>query len=304
MKRFLTLSLFFIGLSVALAQVTPFEPQVDWDDPTFPQQQVKKHNIKAIRISTFELGGRSTNGAYQAGVSYHYGQDGNLLRQVETDHSQEDTTQVHQYEYSTRGVLCWQTTEDKRWKRTYRSGYRFTGSGAPYQVKSYELLRNDERMLLKSRQYIYADDSILSAIRLLENHRVVRVHRFQYVADFPGLVSREIIENGDGELIKQVTYAYDSLNLIAHVVMTEANGDRSEYRYAYNGQNQPKRIEWWQGENLIGLVLYEYNELGLVAHLNQTLYPNTPQQHSRYKVFEYETYPAATAYPTAASPLD
>jgi hypothetical protein len=84
--------------------------------------------------------------------------------------------------------------------------------------------------------------------------------------------------------------------------MTEASGNRSEYRYAYNEQRQPKRIEWWQGENLVGLVLYEYNEQGLVAHLNQTMYPNTPQQTARYKVFEYETFHAGEAF--TATTLD
>jgi len=288
MKRIFTLSLFLLSLSSTFTQVIPFEPQADWDDPTYTAKQVKENRIKTIRISSYEVQPRQRGNSFQSGVFYRYNADGQLLHAVRTEKSVHDTAEVQAYEYSKRGVLCWQETIDKRWQRTYRSGYRFNGHGKPYQVKSYEILQNQERMLLESRQYIYDRDSTLQAIHLLENHQVARIHEFAYLPDQPTLVSREVIKDGDHDLIKQVTYAYNDLSLIAHVVMTEANGDRSEYRYSYNEQNQPTRIEWWQGEKLIGLVLYEYNPQGLITHLNQTLYPNTAQQLSRYKVFEYE----------------
>ncbi len=288
MKHIFTLSLFLLALSSTFAQVVPFEPQVDWYDPTYTAKQVKENRIKTIRISSYEVKPQQRGNSFQSGVFYRYNSDGQLLHTVKTVKSVHDTAEVQAYEYSQRGVLCWQETIDRRWQRTYRSGYRFNGHGKPYQVKSYEILQNQERMLLKSRQYIYDDDSTLQAIRLLENHQIVRVHEFAYLSDQPALVGREVIKDGDDNVVKQVTYAYNEHSLIAHVVMTEAYGDRSEYRYHYNEQNQPTRIEWWQGEKLIGLVLYEYSQQGLVTHLNQTLYPNTPQQHSRYKVFEYE----------------
>lgn len=285
---------------VLQAQVDAFEPQVRWDSPDFSTEWLQANHIQSVHIASFEVGPKQRGEAYQSGVAYHYNRDASLIRQIETGKSWTDTVKVHRYKYSNRGVLCWETTEDRRWKRTYRAGYRFNGSGDPYQVKSYEVLRNDERLLLESRQYIYADNGALATIRLMENRHMVRAHHFYYVEGEPDLVHREVIENGKGELIKQVTYAYDEQDRVAHVVMTEATGKRSEYRYSYNPQNQPLRIEWLEGEKTIGLVLYEYNERGWVTHMSQNLYPGTPQQRSRYKVFEYDLFPPQTNFQATA----
>ena len=267
-----------------LAQPSFFQTQFRWDQPEFPQEFLQKYQIKSIKVHTYH-NQDAPIGAEASGAFYEYDTQGNLIQMVETQY--DDTSKIHDFLYSDRGVLRWQKIVDKVWNKTYRSGYRFTGNKTVFQVKSYQMLNNDEKMLLDTRQYVYDDDSMLVKILCFENDRLMRVHKFTY--DDQKRTVKERFENGEEGLIKEVSYAYDEEGNIVRMTMQDET-HKNDYSYTYNKDNQPETVSWKKDDIDKGLVKYTYNEAGMLQQMQRKVYASPSQSQGILQVFSYEVY--------------
>ena len=260
-----------------------------WGDLEFHEDFIQKSNIRSIRVRQY-TSRPSARAALKQGVDMDFDSKGRLVSRASLGQSGTDTSSTETLHYHGNEVLGWTEVQDHQFDRTFRTGYRFTADHDLYQEKSYEILPNDNRLLLQSKQYVYADgdENLLRAIRTLENNQVVEVHSFDY--DHSGKVVAEIVEDSRGELIKTTRYEYDQENRIAVVSIEELGQVTSRYLYSYNNAGQPTRIEWFQGNTLKGIALYEYDERGRVSHLSRTQNPETRAQETTYAVYEYRTW--------------
>ncbi|RMG54269.1 MAG: hypothetical protein D6722_29280 [Bacteroidetes bacterium] len=281
MKNLYTLAVLLFACYVSLpAQVETEFPM--WESPEFSTTFLRRHRIKAVRVTTeHERPGKKV---HQSQAHYAYNERAQLAEHIEWQGP--DTSFIHRYHYNERGVLVWKQTTDKVWKKNYRSGYRFTSNQTIFQVKSYELLRNDERMLLDTRQYIYDTDSQLVAIRSMEQNRVVRVQRYTYTPE--GQIAQEILENASGDTIRSVSYRYDAQGRIVYTQTDAAR--RQTFHYAYADNGQPLRIEWLEDDQPRGVAHYTYNEEGFLVQLDRELVPQPGQPTHIRQTFSYETY--------------
>ena len=282
MKRIFTF-LLFASCIFCYAQPSFFQTQFQWDEPEFPQEFLQKYQIKSIKVQTYHNQDAPT-GAVASGALYEYDDKGNLIQMIETQY--DDTSKIHDFLYSDRGVLRWQKVVDKVWNKTYRSGYRFTSNRTVFQVKSYEMLNNDEKMLLDTRQYVYDEDSLLIEILCYENNRLMRVHKFSY--DEQGRTIKERFENGEKDLIKEVSYKYDDHDNIIRMVMQDEN--TNDYSYQYNQDNLPTEVSWKRNDQDKGLVKYSYNEEGMLTQMQRKVYATPSQSQGVLQVFSYEVY--------------
>ncbi|MEO0898524.1 MAG: hypothetical protein AAFY71_19075 [Bacteroidota bacterium] len=274
------LAILFLGLSVH-GQHDHSGPNILWDQPDIKSQVIKRLGIKAMKVHAYKAPLTRGNGVNEQ-EHFFFNDKGKLTKSIEL--VQQDTNSVHTYHYNKKGVLGWKHTQDKKWNRIYREGYRFNSAENVYQVKAYEMLRNRERMLLDTRQYIYNNDSTLIAIRSMENNKLVAVHKFEY--NKKGQVKKEIFEDGSNKVLQSVSYGYDAEGRIARVVMDK--GMISEYLYEYNSQGQPLQIQMAENGKVKGLVVYQYNTNGLVAQLDKIINPDTSEENHFVKVFQYK----------------
>jgi hypothetical protein len=283
MKHLYTLAFFLLCCIFALpAQMALEAPSAQWESPEFRAPFLRRHKIKSIQIQTEQT--RPGAGVRQSQTLYAYNDRAQIATQI--DLQGQDTSFIHRYHYNDRGTLVWKQTIDKVWDKNYRSGYRFTGNQTVFQVKSYELLRNDERMLLDTRQYIYDADSLLVAIRSLEQNRVVRVERFRYTE--AGQIAQEVQENAAGDTLRSVSYRYDAQGRITYT-LTETTR-REAFHYAYAESGQPLRIEWLEDDQPRGVANYTYDDRGFLIQLDRELVPRPGQPSHIRQTFAYETY--------------
>ncbi|MCB0843602.1 MAG: hypothetical protein KDE26_10150, partial [Bacteroidetes bacterium] len=213
--------------------------------------------------------------------------NGKLVQVVEV--KSKDTSRVHEYLYTERGVLGWKVMRDKTWNKEYKQGYRFNPNKTVFQEKSYEMLHNDEVMLLNTKQYIYDDDSVLVAIKWMENNRLVKTHKYEYDENHNLLA--EIFENGSGELIKKVDYNYNAMGLIARVTTEKPDYPLEEFVYNYDVNGKTSQVLWRTGGELKGKVSYSYDQNGVLAKLDREMYQNTRNQPSHVcQVYQYEKF--------------
>lgn len=282
MKHFFTF-LFFASCIFCFAQPSFFQTQFQWDEPDFDQEFLQRYNIKSIKIQTYRNQDQ-VKGKVSSGAFYEYDTNGNLIQMVETQY--EDTSRIHDFLYSDRGVLRWQKVVDKVWNKTYRSGYRFTRNKTVFQVKSYELLNNDEKMLLDTRQYVYGKDSLLTQILCRENNILTRVHSFTY--DDKQRVIKEVFKNKNGDLIKEVSYEYDEKDNITRIITKDTH--KHEYMYAYNPAGHPTKVVWKEDDQQKGTVSYSYNEQGMLLQMQREVFATPTQKQGIVQVFSYEVY--------------
>ncbi|MDX2245552.1 MAG: hypothetical protein SF052_02165 [Bacteroidia bacterium] len=281
---FTPLIVLLLGIN-CLAQPLSFSEKVKWDTPQFSQSFILRNDIKAIHVKSFE-GKIEPAGNFSSGVSYEYDSRGNLIQVVEV--SSKDTSRVYDYKYTASGVLGWQHLKDNVWNKSYKSGYRFNSHKKVFQVKSYEMLHNNEVMLLHTKEYVYDDDSTLIAVRWMENSRVVKINRYEYEK---GNLKSETFENGNGSLVKKIIYDYNSDGLIAKVTTKqELNSLGEQYVYDYNTRGDITRVEWLSEGSLKGTVTYTYDNTGMLVKMNRDMIdPKSPDAHF-CQVFEYEKF--------------
>lgn len=296
MKHYFTLSLVLLWVISAFSQSIAPQPSLPgWDKMPFSEKELILGQVKAVHVKSY-LPNQVKKGAFFQGTSYSFSSAGKLTQQVELDY--QDTSRVDKFIYTERGVLGWQKTTDKIWNKIYRSGFRFSRNQKVFQVKSYEMLRNDERMLLDTRQYIYGEDSLLSTIKILENRKVVKQHHFQY--DPMRRMQLETTLNTSGDTIQQVAYGYDEAGRVIETrILKEGQVRIYQYEYAPNGK--PERIEWREpalvadtdgrrASVLKGYVSYVYNPEGMLSRMDRIAEPNSDQASHLVKIFEYERY--------------
>jgi len=301
MKHCSTLVFLLFSL-VGYAQEPFFQPLTQWDAPEISENRLQNANVSSFRVETYERKSlRSRPVATVETVSY-LKEDGSPLRIVETRHGGSDTALITTYKYNGNGTLWRKVIDDRILDRRYRSGYRCTRDQEFYQVRSYELLNEQDRMLLSARQYIYRDGQ-LQAIQLRENDRVVKVHRFTY--NEKGAVIEERLEDGEEKMLTSVSYTYGTDQLITEVKNRDLHGNTSRYLYSYNEQGLPKQVEWYEGdsEDPKGLALYEYDQRGLLKAFNRVMYPKTPRQLSTIKRYTYEILPKEEGDQAESGPM-
>lgn len=280
---FTPLILVLFGIN-CLAQPFSLREKSTWDKPEFSKAQILRNSIKTIHVKSFK-GQQDPSGSESAAITYEYDSDGKLIHVVEV--AKKDTSKVYEYQYTERGVLGWQRVVDKVWNKSYKSGYRFNTYQKVFQVKSYEMLHNDEVMLLNTKQYVYDDDSSLIAIRWLENGRVVKSNEYEYKN---GVMSSETFKNGNGDIMKKISYDYNSDGYIARVTTDQPGEPLEEYEYAYDARGNTTRVEWNSGGELKGTVNYTYNDLGMLVKMNRTMIEDDKSEAHFCQVFEYEKF--------------
>jgi hypothetical protein len=289
MKQFLTLCISIICVSVSFGQSGFFQAEVQWDEPEFEQSFLLKHQIKSIEVRTYRNGGEARNEVFK-GATYEYDDAGRLIQMIETQY--DDTSKIHDFLYTDRGVLKWLDVTDKTWNKSYRSGYRFTGNKSVFQVKSYQMLRNDQRMLLDTRQYVYGTDSLLKAIISKEGLNTIRRHEYEYDAQRRVVLERFLVGK-DGKVAKQVSYTYDEADNITRILVEEEgkNGQEAhEYRYQYNASAKPVLVEWLKNTEKRGEVAYAYDEAGKLLRMERKVQTGEKQAAQLVQVYEYETF--------------
>ncbi|MCI4666726.1 MAG: hypothetical protein MRZ79_01095 [Bacteroidia bacterium] len=265
---------------IVVGQSIPEGPRILWDEPEFDSKKIERLNVKKIAIKSYQA--PLTRGDNDSETEIRYFNSKGKLSQV-IEMVSNDTLMTQTFHYNSRGVLGWKHINDKKWNRTYKEGYRFNGSQHVYQVKAYEMLRNDERMLLDTRQYTYDNDSLLKEVRILENNRVVSVHKFNYDKKFR--VSTEVFEDGNDRILQKVDYKYDTEDRVREVALDK--GVISVYRYEYNSKGQPMQIEWLEDGKTRGLVIYDYKSTGMVAQMEKILNPDTKEENHFIRVYNY-----------------
>lgn len=288
MKHLFT-SIFLASYIFCFAQPSFFQTQFQWDEPDFDQEFLLRNKVKSIKVQTY-TNPDAPKGTVASGAVYEYDSDGNLIQMVETQY--DDTSRIHDFLYSDRGVLRWQKVVDKVWNKTYRSGYRFTRNKTVFQVKSYEMLNNDEKMLLDTRQYVYDDDSLLIEIRCRENDRLMRVHKFTY--DEKQRMTKEQFENGAGDTLKQVLYVYGKDDNILRITIEDTQ--KHDYIYTYNEAGDPTAVTWKQNNIDKGIVTYAYdNKTGMLTEMQRKVFATPTQSQGVLQVFSYEVHTESVA---------
>lgn len=253
-----------------------------WDSPEFDERFCKRNKIKSIQVSSFM---DAKLAQFAKALRYEYDNEGRLLRMVETQ--KKDTARIHGFAYTDNGTPISKVVTDKVWDKNYKSWYRFNRMGKVYQEKSYELLRNNETMLLQTRQYIYNADSQLTDIRVMENNRLVHVQHYEY--DERGRVTVEVFQTPTEKKIKSIGYVYDDKNRLTRIA-TDKNGQISEYIYVYNNFGQPMEVQWRENGDLVGTVTYKYDTKGVLTRMERSVKNEAEGDKVFVRLFEYEHY--------------
>ncbi|MDX1906706.1 MAG: hypothetical protein SF053_06700 [Bacteroidia bacterium] len=256
---------FVLGVvSVYGQHLTLPEPQLFSGDYKFTPRAIAQHRIRTVKIDAYMPNSRHADQPV-SGQVLQYDKSGRLSKEISL--RAHDTTQIRSLSYTDNGKLSWEKTEDRAQRKTTGSGYRLNSNQSVYQVKSYEILESDQKMLLDTRQYIYnPEDSSLAAIKVLENQRVVSVTRYEYENR---RVSVEKLENSRGETLKTIRYTYDARGNVVRVLQS-SNGITQEYRYTYDQRNLVNKVEWLENNTPKGLITYTYDSRGLVTQLSRS----------------------------------
>ncbi|MFK7920854.1 MAG: hypothetical protein AB8H47_02810 [Bacteroidia bacterium] len=243
-----------------------------------------KNRIQSIEVKSFEETPKIKQ-PLQATV-YNYDPRGNLVHVIETQ--QKDTSRIQNFTYSKSGILTSKVVTDRVWDRNYKSWYRFNRMRKVYQVKSYELLRNNETMLLDTKQYVYNEDSLLTAIRFLENNRLLRTQEYEY--DERARVISEAFINRSNLQERKILYTYNDDNQLTRVKTVTGETNVSEYIYVYNEFGNPVEVQWRENGLLIGTVTYDYNDKGLLTRMQRSVNEADSPESVYVRVFDYKTF--------------
>ncbi len=284
MKPFYLLCLLLPLSSGLFAQSAPFALNVEELEaiPSFQETYLLEHGIKSVEIRTTKTLARGQQLPSQA-VVREFNPTGQLAREVNLRPSS-DTARVASYHYNANGLLGWKQITDMEWGKTYRTGYRFNSDKQVFLIRDYEMLANEQVMLLETRQYIYDEQDRLTAIRWKQGTTLTKVHRYSYHPD--GAVAEERFENGLEEVQKIVRYEYYPDGNIQRILYTDANGQATSYLFTYDEKGLPTRVEWKQSEENQGSLAYQYSPDGLLVAVDKT-YANRPAIHHD---FAYEHF--------------
>lgn len=284
MKHFSSLLAYCLLICGSAYAQVPSPNATGWESPNFDKFFVMKNRIQSIEVQSYEEI-QKIKQPLQATL-YEYDPKGNLVHVVETQ--QKDTSRIQNFTYTQNGTLTSKVVTDKVWDRNYKSWYRFNRMRKVYQVKSYELLRNNETMLLDTKQYVYNEDSLLTAVRFLENNRLLRTQEYEY--DDKGRVISEAFINRSNIQERKILYTYNNDNQLTRVKTVTGETNVSEYIYVYNELGNPVEVQWRENGLLIGTVTYDYNEKGLLTRMERSVNEADSPESVFVRVFDYKTF--------------
>lgn len=278
------------GVTSSFSQISSLQPPSSWFAPKFDKSFISRNGIKTIHIRSYSSSQAPVD-RYLSGCTYEYDVKGNLVQLVEIQ--AKDTSRVHDFIYTENGKLGWKKLTDKVWDKEYKSGIRLNKSKEVYQVKSYEMLENDEVMLLETRQYIYNSDSMLIGIKFLENNQLIKTHKYEYNKD--GRVAKEIFENRSGSEIKSVSYKYNERGQTTYMAISTGKEEdavpiKQEYMYAYDKNGQQSEVKWLKNEVLQGTVNYIYDDNGMLTQMHRVMNPESSGSANFFQMVRYEKY--------------
>ncbi len=284
MKQFSSLFCFICLISLMAQSVAQSpSPKLNyWDTPDFNSGFLLRNKIKSIQVNSFQ---DQDLARFLNGTRYEYDEEGRLTRLVETQ--QADTARIHGYAYTDKGTLVSEVITDKVWNKHYKSWYRFNRMSKVYQEKSYELLRNNETMLLQTRQYVYNSDSLLVSIRVMENNQLAGIQKYKY--DERGRVIQETFLDQQEKEEKNIQYVYNEQNQLTRIT-TEKGAQTTQYIYVYNNMGQPMEVQWRENGTLEGTVTYSYDEQGILTRMERSLKSGPDGNSVHVRLFEYEHY--------------
>jgi len=285
MKKYITLTLFSATMLVLRAQYPLFSLPVP-ESSGIREPSLKKYRIEQVVVDTYK-GSYSEKSKPQSSIIYTYDSNGKLKTSEERQNPA-TPSKVNQFEYSANGELAKTVTTDMVIKRGYQTGYRFNSNHTVFQAKSYEVLNNNQKLLLGTRQYVYENEDVLSEIRWIENGKVLRSQQFVY--DEKNNVKEERFLDGTGTTTQTVSYLYDDQNRPTYVGIREKNQPLKEFTYQYDFRSNPSRIEWKEGGISRGLVTYEYNGNGLPLLVNRIISQGSATPVVSTHVYQYHYF--------------
>lgn len=284
MKKNVTLFVLLSLFGAVLAQPTVPVLQPGPESSGIDTRFLMRNKIRAVEVSTY-AGTDVAKTAPASSITYTYDTGGKLIKSEEKQKT--DVSRVNEFTYTENGTLAWKQTTDYVVKRNFRTGYRFNGNQTVFQVKSYEMLSNNQKLLLDTRQYVYTQDSLLSEIRWVENNRVTRSQLFSY--DKEGRITAETHVDAAGKQVKKVSYVYDTQFRITALRIEDAGSFR-DFAYQYDPRGNPVKIEWSENNIVRGTITYTYDERGLPALATRTLNPGTKVSAVSTHVYRYPSF--------------
>lgn len=288
MKRFYLLTLLLPLLTVANAQ-QPF--QLEFDElekaPEFSSMYLMVNGIKSIQINTIQELKPGVN-ILQSSLVREYSQAGKLQREVELK-SEADTARIASFFYNDNGFLGWKQETDVRWGKVFRTGYRFLSEDQVYQERDYEMLANEQVMLLETKQYVYNEQGKVLSISFKQGSKTIKKHDYTYNED--GKVKSETSRTGTGDLIQSVAYEYYENGSISQVTLLNEEEITSTYTFVYDDAGLPTRIDWNKDEDVSGTIVYEYDPSGTLTAMQETSTESATVRRS----FTYEKFQSSAS---------
>ncbi|RMG23745.1 MAG: hypothetical protein D6730_13915 [Bacteroidetes bacterium] len=296
MKKIFALLFALVIISSIQAQESIDMPTpANWNSPLsiFKTSLLKKEGISMIRMQSVGTAALRGGGAYpyREAKIYELDQEGRLHRSLEIEN--DDTVRITTYLYTESGVKNWELIDDLSWNKSYKIGYRFDSDMNVYQVKSYEMINEQDAMLLHTRNYVYNPNGKLQAIRFIERDRLVKLRTYAY--DREGHTTGIFEVDANNTPLQSTMYSYNNrgqLVLVSHQNTEE--GSQQEYRYLYGQSGKLEQIEWKENGILKGVANYFYDEnqrlIGMETRMN-------PQQNEfKHKLETVIAYTPADYY--------
>lgn len=288
MKRFYLLTLLLPLLHVAQAQ-KPFNLEVDrlQNAPEFSTMYLMMNGIKSVQINTIKELKPGVN-ILESSLVREFSASGKLQREVELK-AETDTSRISSFFYNDNGFLGWKQETDVRWGKVYRTGYRFLSEDQVYQERDYEMLANEQVMLLETKQYVYNEEGKVLSISFKQGSKTIKKHDFTY--NEQGKIESETSTTGTGDLIQSVSYEYYDNAAISKVVLLNDEGISSIYTFVYDDAGLPTKIDWNRDEEATGTIVYEYDAQGTLTAMQASSSDAVTVRRS----FSYEKFQSSAA---------
>lgn len=288
MKRFYLLTFLLPLLTAAQAQ-KPFVLEVDrlQQAPEFSSMYLMVNGIESVQINTIKELQPGVN-ILESSLVQEFSPTGKLQREVELK-AEEDTSRIASFFYNDNGFLGWKQETDVRWGKVYRTGYRFLSKDQVYQERDYEMLANEQVMLLETKQYVYNEEGKVLSISFKQGSKTIKKHAFTY--NEQGQVESETSATGTGDLIQSVSYEYYDNASISKVVLLDEEGISSVYTFVYDDAELPTKIDWNRDEEVTGTIVYEYDEKGTLTAMQESSSDAVTVRRS----FSYEKFQSSAA---------
>ena len=281
----LFICLFFSTYLFGQHSIDPSEPIDYWEDGLFKQETFFKNRIKAIHIKT--IGNTPTRGggshSLQSGKSFFYDSKGRLLKMIETDAG--DTSMINTYAYTQHGKLCFKETKDKIWKKRYKTGYRFNRDASIFQIKYYEMINDQNTMLLDTRHFVYQPEENRQEIRYLEENRIIK--RLIRSINNDAVVEK-MMEEESGDLIQERNIMLNEDGNWKKISIQKGQ-HLEEYLYSYDENNRLSEISLFENGKLREKAVYLYSPNGLLDKMYRDIISSSNQQELAAG-YEYEFF--------------